>query len=423
MKIEYEKTSEYIKKAWLSAVKKKDANKDFLMPCDYIPPCVDGAFINLYYWDTYFTNLGLYEDGLANYAYNNIKNLIFCLDKFGCVPNICCPSGAMYASQPPLLFMMIRDEYSHSGNLAFLAEGYRALRKEYDFWMTKRISKTGLNRYGSNFDYEATEPDLTEYSKRIGVDLSGLTRAEKTAYALDRCAEGESGHDYTPRFSGRAYETNPIDLNSYLYGFERTMAEFASILGKKKSERSEWEQKAEIRKKLMGELLLDKESGVYFDYDFERKEINRIFNGANYLPYVFKITENKTALQSINARLMKKYGVLCCEKLKCDGLTYQWGYPNSWAPYNYFAYEANRLCGSREEFEKIAKAWLDNISETFLKTGKLYEKYDAIVGGAATINEYGVPEMLGWTAGTFEKILSELKNDINEYKTKSMNRN
>lgn len=408
MNAEYKKTSEYIKRSWLSAVKKKDADKNFLMPYDYIPPCVDGDLINLYYWDTYFTNLGLYEDGLENYAYNNIKNLIFCLDKFGCVPNMCRANGATYASQPPLLFMMIRDYYRFTGDIVFLSDGYRALKKEYEFWMTKRSSETGLNRYGSNFDYSAGDPDLSDFSKRIGVDLSGLTRAEKTALALDRCAEGESGHDYTPRFCGRAYEVNPVDLNSYLYGFECAMSEFADILGKDKTESDQWAEKAQLRKTLMDELLLDRASGVYFDYDFERKERNNIFSGANYLPYVFGITADKSALSSINARLVKKYGVLCCEELKSDGLTYQWGYPNSWAPYNYFAYEANRLCGNKTESINIATAWLDNISETFEKTGKLYEKYDAITGGAATVNEYGVPEMLGWTAGTFEKMFSEL---------------
>lgn len=408
MNAEYKKTSEYIKRSWLSAVKKKDADKNFLMPYDYIPPCVDGDLINLYYWDTYFTNLGLYEDGLENYAYNNIKNLIFCLDKFGCVPNMCRANGATYASQPPLLFMMIRDYYRFTGDIVFLSDGYRALKKEYEFWMTKRSSETGLNRYGSNFDYSVGEPDLSDFSKRIGIDLSGLTRAEKTALALDRCAEGESGHDYTPRFCGRAYEVNPVDLNSYLYGFECAMSEFADILGRDKTESDQWAEKAQLRKKLMDELLLDRASGVYFDYDFERKERNNIFSGANYLPYVFGITADKSALSSINARLVKKYGVLCCEELKSDGLTYQWGYPNSWAPYNYFAYEANRLCGNQAESINIATAWLDNISETFEKTGKLYEKYDAITGGAATVNEYGVPEMLGWTAGTFEKMFSEL---------------
>lgn len=408
MKIEYEKTSEYIKKSWLSAVKKRDVDKNFPMPYDYIPPCVDGDLINLYYWDTYFTNLGLYEDGLEVYAHNNIKNLIFCLDKFGCVPNMCRANGATYASQPPLLFLMIRDYFNHSGDIVFLAEGYRALQKEYDFWTDKRGSETGLNRYGSNFDYAGSEPDLSDFSKRIGIDLSGLSRAEKTAYALDRCAEGESGHDYTPRFRGRAYEVNPVDLNSYLYGFESTMSEFSALLCKDESESSNWLKKAQSRKKLMDELLLDKKSGVYFDYDFEKNERNNIFSGANYLPYVFGITADKNALRLINARLAQKFGVLCCERLKNDGLTYQWGYPNSWAPYNYFAYEANRLCGNTKESKEIAAAWLDNISDTFVKTGKLYEKYDAIVGGAATVNEYGVPEMLGWTAGTFEKMFSEL---------------
>ncbi len=409
MKTEYEKTSEYIKKSWLSAVKKKDVDNNFLMPYDYIPPCVDGDLINLYYWDTYFTNLGLYEDGFGNYAYNNIKNLIFCLDKFGCVPNMCRANGATYASQPPLLFMMIQDYYRYSGDLEFLAEGYRALQKEYAFWMEKRISETGLNRFGSNFDYAANEPDLTEFSKRIGIDLSKLSRAEKTAFAMDRCAEGESGHDYTPRFCGRAYESNPVDLNSYLYGFERAMTEFAKILGKGGAECERWAQRAETRKKLMDEFLLDSESCVYFDYEFEKKQRNKIFNGANYLPYIFGITENKAALKSINDRLVRKYGVLCCEELQSDGLTYQWGYPNSWAPYNYFAYEANKRCGNEAEAKQIAEAWLNDISETFMKTGKLYEKYDAMVGGAATVNEYGVPEMLGWTAGTFEKMLCELK--------------
>ena len=411
MKTEYKKTSEYIKNSWLSAVKKKDVDKNFPMPYDYIPPCIDGDLINLYYWDTYFTNLGLYKDGFANYAYNNIKDLMFCLDKFGCVPNMCRSNGATFASQPPLLFMMVRDYYEYIGDIAFLEEGYSALQKEYSFWMTERISETGLNRYGSNYDYAVNEPNLTDFSKRIGIDLSGLTRAEKTAYALDRCAEGESGHDYTPRFGGRAYEVNPVDLNSYLYGFERTMSEFASVLGKGKAESAKWMKRAESRKKLMDELLLDAESGVYFDYDFERKKRNKVFNGANYLPYVFGITRDKQALHSINARLVKKYGVLCCEKQKNDGLIYQWGYPNSWAPYNYFAYEANRRCGNDEDAKKIATSWLDNISETFIKTGKMFEKYDAVIGGAATVNEYGVPEMLGWTAGTFEKMLSELQND------------
>ena len=73
-------TSEYIKKSWAGAVKKKDVDPNFIMPYDYIPPCVDGDLINLYYWDTYFTNKGLYIDGLDEYAFGNIQNLRFALN-------------------------------------------------------------------------------------------------------------------------------------------------------------------------------------------------------------------------------------------------------------------------------------------------------------------------------------------------------
>ena len=377
------------------------------MPFDYIPPCIDGDLINLYYWDTYFTNRGLINDGKVEFALNNIKNLIFCLRKFGCVPNMCRANGATYASQPPLLFLMVKDYYDISKEQLFLSDAYDALKLEYVFWMSKRISETGLNRYGCNFDYNKSEPDLKDYSERVGLDISKLTSEQKKHIAINRVAEGESGHDYTPRFDGRAYEINPIDLNSYLYGFEKTMAEFSWVL--KNNEQETWTKRAEKRKQLMDKYCLDKETGVYFDYDFVNKQRRNVFCGPCYLPFVFGITNDIHALNSVNDKLIVKYGVLSCEKLIDDGLTYQWGYPNSWAPYNWFGYLANKKCGNKIYSERIIKAWLNNIAETFNKTGKLFEKYDAVNGGVATVSEYGTPEMLGWTAGTFEKLLDLYK--------------
>lgn len=403
----YEKTSEYIKNSWDYAIKKKDVDKNFILPFDYIPPCIDGDLINLYYWDTYFTNLGLINDGKSEFALNNIKDLIYCLMKFGCVPNMCRANGATYASQPPLLFLMVKDYYDISKEQLFLSDAYDALKLEYVFWMSKRISETGLNRYGCNFDYNKSEPNLKDYSERVGLDISKLTSEQKKHIAINRVAEGESGHDYTPRFDGRAYEINPIDLNSYLYGFEKTMAEFSCVL--KNNEQETWTKRAEKRKQLMDEYCLDKETGVYFDYDFVNKQRRNVFCGPCYLPFVFGITSDIHALNSVNDKLIAKYGVLCCEKLIDDGLTYQWGYPNSWAPYNWFGYLANSKNGNKKQAEIIIKAWLNNIAETFSKTGKLFEKYDAINGGVATVSEYGTPEMLGWTAGTFEKLLDLYK--------------
>ena len=403
----YEKTSEYVRASWNKAVKRRDVDPEFVMPCDYVPPCVDGDLINLYYWDTYFTNLGLIEDGETDLARGNIEDLIFCLYKFGCVPNMCRGNGATYASQPPLLFLMTKDFYVHTGDRDFLIKGYDALSLEYSFWTEKRSSPSGLNRYGSNFDYSAGDPDLTEFSRRMKRDFNVLPKEEKIAIALDRNAEGESGHDYSPRFFGRAYETNPVDLNSYLYGFERTMAEFSAILGR--GEEEKWNALADKRKTLMDELCLDRETGVYFDYDFDKGERTGVYSGGSYLPFVFGLSDDTRALGLVNDRLIGKGGVFCCEKLPSDGLNYQWGYPNSWAPYNWFGFVANKRLGVAKTAYRIAEFWLNDVAETFEKTGKLYEKYDGEKGGAATVNEYGVPEMLGWTAGTFEKMLAEYK--------------
>ena len=49
------------------------------------------------------------------------------------------------------------------------------------------------------------------------------------------------------------------------------------------------------------------------------------------------------------------------------------------------------------------------MSDEFIKSGRLWEKYDGVKGGAATVNEYDVPEMLGWTAGVFEYFFNETK--------------
>ena len=92
-----------------------------------------------------------------------------------------------------------------------------------------------------------------------------------------------------------------------------------------------------------------------------------------------------------------------------DGDVYQWGYPNSWAPNNWWAYLANNRVGNQEKAKTIIKNYLDTVSAEFEKSGKLYEKYDAVQGGKAVVNEYEVPEMLGWTAGVFSRFFNILQ--------------
>ena len=48
----------YIKEGWAKA-RTKGKEEDLDMPFPYVPPNIGGLFRTLFYWDTYFTNVGL----------------------------------------------------------------------------------------------------------------------------------------------------------------------------------------------------------------------------------------------------------------------------------------------------------------------------------------------------------------------------
>ena len=60
-----------------------------------------------------------------------------------------------------------------------------------------------------------------------------------------------------------------------------------------------------------------------------------------------------------------------------------------------------KTLGEKALAEEIKKRYMKNVADTFLKTGALWEKYDGVVGGAATKTEHEITEMLGWTGGVF----------------------
>ena len=57
----------------------KNAESPHMYVKPFLPPCIDGPFKNLYYWDTFFTNKGLLADGLIEEAKNNTENPVFIL--------------------------------------------------------------------------------------------------------------------------------------------------------------------------------------------------------------------------------------------------------------------------------------------------------------------------------------------------------
>ena len=74
------------------------------LPHPYVVP--GGRFREIYYWDSYFTMLGLQESGREDLVAAMVRNFAYLIDTYGHVPN-----GArtyyLSRSQPPLFFEMV----------------------------------------------------------------------------------------------------------------------------------------------------------------------------------------------------------------------------------------------------------------------------------------------------------------------------
>ena len=74
------------------------------VPKPYVVP--GGAFQEFYYWDSYFTMLGLIPDGHADLARDLVDDFSYLIETYGHIPN-----GArtfyLSRSQPPVYYLMV----------------------------------------------------------------------------------------------------------------------------------------------------------------------------------------------------------------------------------------------------------------------------------------------------------------------------
>ena len=392
------KLGEYIKNSWKDA-RSTAGERDLDLPYPFVPPSYtpDGIFRTLYYWDTYFTNIGLIMDGHTDWARENVDNLLYALDCFGCVPNFTRKDGAEYCSQPPLLALMVQDIFQETKDEEWLKKAVEGLEKEYVFWMTKRMTPIGLNQYGTNaqtrekllwyYDYASTRVALSQ----------NIPDEEKMRIAKNFIAEGESGEDFTPRYaSHNALDYVQIDLNSHLYGVESFLAQY---FGDKNAEKAAYyTAQKEKRLALLEKYCFNEKTGTYCDYDFVSDKKNEIVCAACFLPYFYGFARKDGNLLHIYNTLKTKGGVSSCEDTGMGG--YQWGYPYIWAPHQYFAYKALFRYGYKKEAAELCKNYKELLSSSFERTGVLWERYDE--NGEAANLEYPTQKMLGWTAGVYQ---------------------
>src|SRR5580692_11841935 len=203
------------------------------LPRPYVVP--GGRFREIYYWDSYFTMLGLVESNRRDLAENMVDDFAYLIDTYGHVPN---GTRTYYLSrsQPPFFFEMVALLAGNDPPAAFVRY-LPQLKAEYAFWMRgaeglrpglarRRVVALAdgsiLNRYWDERDTPRDE------SYRDDVDLARASRRPAAQVYRDIRAAAESGWDFSSRWFADAHihatidttEIVPIDLNSLLFGLE-----------------------------------------------------------------------------------------------------------------------------------------------------------------------------------------------------------
>lgn len=389
--------NEYIKNSWPKTIQKPVNG----IPFPFTSPCITDTFLDFYYWDVYFINKGLYLDGFEQQAENNINNIAYFIEKIGFMPNC---NTLLNRSQPPFFTKMVYDYYTFKNDVKVLERYLPTILKEYDFWMTKRILPCGLNTYGEDSSKEELMENYIGLCDRVLEYRE--TKEEQLELAKDMLAMAESGLDFNMRFVTQRNKVDirnfiQMDINCILYDVEVLVSKIFDILNNQE-ESKRFSKYAEKRKSLIQEWLYDKESGLYLDYNVKDKCFSKIITAVSFYPYIFGVSDDVRGAQKLLTRLERENGLSVGEDRGGDAVYFQWDYPCMWPAATCLVYMGLKNLNLLDDAKRIAQKYNHAVEKSFIKTGKLWEKYDANTGGIAqTLQEYGTPEMMGWTAAVY----------------------
>jgi alpha,alpha-trehalase len=367
------------------------------MPSPYTVPCCKDTFQELYYWDTFYTNEGLLAMGEIELARGNTDNILSLIERFGFMPN---GNRDKYLdrSQPPHAALMVKRLFDVTGDVAWLERCLPILEREYDFWMTKRGTPIGLNRYGHHADKERLA--AYRWDDRMALEHGLSDENAHLSQNAHNLAECESGWDFCPRFDRRCRDFCPVDLNSLLFAHEWTLAGFCQRLGQREAA-MRWQEFARVRRERMRRYLWSERRQAYLDYDYRRGALSPVLSAAVFYPVWLGLDKPSASTVAGWVRALESSHALNACEAGPRSQHYQWDAPNAWPPLQYVAVHACLAVGLEEEAGRLARQYLDIVAANFVRTGDLWEKYNAQTGNTDAQNEYEMPAMMGWTAGVF----------------------
>ena len=388
------------------------------LPEPYVVP--GGRFREIYYWDSYFTMLGLAESNHWDKVSDMVANFAYEIDSWGHIPN---GNRTYYLSrsQPPFFAFMVELLAQHDGNDA-LKKYLPQMLKEYSYWMegietlqpgqqNKRVVKlddgTILNRYWDERD----SPRPESWVEDIATAKSNPNRPATEIYRDLRSAAA-SGWDFssrwmdTPNQLGTLRTTSivPVDLNALMYKMEKMIA-LASKAAGDDAKAAQYDGFANARQKGIEKYLWNDKEGWYADYDLKSHKVRNQLTAAALFPlYVNAAAKDRASkvATATQAHLLQPGG-LATTSVKSGQ---QWDAPNGWAPLQWVAASGLQNYGQDNVAMDVTWRFLTNVQHTYDREKKLVEKYDvSTTGTGGGGGEYPLQDGFGWTNGVTLKML------------------
>ncbi|WCF42371.1 alpha,alpha-trehalase [Enterobacter roggenkampii] len=416
---------EHIDDLWpvLTRTTDKASNKwDSLLPLPkpYVVP--GGRFREVYYWDSYFTMLGLAESDHWDKISDMVDNFAYEIDTFGHIPN---GNRSYYLSrsQPPFFSLMVELLATHDSDAL---KKYRPqMEKEYAYWMdgvdalqpgqaNKRVVKLDdgavLNRYWDDRDTPRPESWLDD----VNTAKSNPNRPATEIYRDLRSAAA-SGWDFSSRWMDdpqklgtiRTTSIVPVDLNALMFKMEKLLARASQESGDAASA-SKYETLATARQKAIESHLWNDKEGWYADYDLKSKKVRNQLTAAALFPLYVKAAAQDRAAKvaaATSSRLLKPGGIATTTVNSGQ----QWDAPNGWAPLQWVAAEGLQNYGQEKVSMDVTWRFLKNVQHTYDREKKLVEKYDvSTTGTGGGGGEYPLQDGFGWSNGVTLKMLDRV---------------
>jgi alpha,alpha-trehalase len=414
----------HIEMLWNELTRQPDEAESSLIPLPYPYIVPGGRFREIYYWDSYFTMLGLRISKHIDLIQNMVDNFSYLIDHIGYIPN---GNRTYYIgrSQPPFYACMVNllsEEKGENILLKYLPQ----LEKEYNFWMNgsdllipESLSghRVAMLRDGDILNHYWDENNTPRpESFKEDTELAQRAGDKKIMYRHLRAA-AESGWDFSSRWfknvkdfsSIHTTEIIPVDLNCLLFNLEKTVAA-AYRLSTDTVFSLKYETAANNRKAAIDKYCWNDDTGFYFDYDYVAGKQKESLTLAAAYPLFFEIASKEQAARVakiISEKFMYAGGLISTT----ETTTQQWDAPNGWAPLHWIAIQGLSKYGYRELATDIAGRWMNINEKVYRNTGRMMEKYNVVsttleAGGG----EYPAQDGFGWTNGVYLALEMWMKN-------------